>query len=159
MVTGAALCLQGITKAQSGLTMPPLELRSLITSTGIPHVGQKYIGPRPDLGAAVATLLGATSSPARAAVSELRVVAAPNPFRAATTIRFSVPETGPATVAILDVSGRRVRTLLDAVAVPGERSLVWDGRDEAGRALASGVYFYRLQTATDSRSGRVQLLK
>jgi hypothetical protein len=159
MVTGAAICLQGITKAQAGSTMPPLELRSLITSTGIPHLGPKHIGPRPDLGAAVAALLGATSSPERASASDLRVVTAPNPFRAATTIRFSVAAAGPATLAIHDVGGRLVRTLLDAALVPGDRRVVWDGRDDAGRALASGVYFYRLRTGPESRSGSVQLLK
>jgi hypothetical protein len=159
MVTGTAICLQGITIAQSGFTMPPLELRSLITSTGIPHIGPKYIGPRPDLGAAVGMLLGATASPERVAVSELRVVAAPNPFRTATSIRFSMPQPGVATLAIHDVTGRRVRMLLDGAVNPGDRSLEWDGRDDAGQALASGVYFYRLRTPAESRTGRVQLVK
>jgi hypothetical protein len=159
MVTGAALCLQGIAKAQNGGTMSPIALRSLITTTGIPHLGAQYIGPRPDLGAAVAALLGATSSPEQASVSELRVVAAPNPFHAFTTIRCSMPEAGPATLAINDVAGRRVRTLLDGVVGAGDRSFVWDGRDDAGRAVASGVYFYRLQGAANSRTGRLQLLK
>jgi hypothetical protein len=159
MVTGTALCLQGIAKAQLGFTMAPLTLRNLITTTGIPHLGGQYIGPRPDLGAAVAALLGGTSVPERASVSELLVVAAPNPFRGITTIRFSMPQAVPATLAIHDVAGRRVRTLLDGAAVDGDRRFVWDGRDDAGRALSSGVYFYRLQAGAMSRTGQVQLLK
>jgi hypothetical protein len=159
MVTGTALCLQGIMKAQLGFTMTPLALRNLITTTGIPHLGALYIGPRPDLGAAVASILGGTSVPDQARVSELLVVAAPNPFRGITTIRFSMPEAGPATLAIHDVAGRRVRTLLDGAVGEGDRRFVWDGRDDTGRALASGVYFYRLQAAGNSRTGQVQLLK
>jgi hypothetical protein len=160
MVTGTALCLQGISKAQHGFPMPPLALRSLITTTGIPHLGALYIGPRPNLGAAVAAVLaGPTSSPHPARVSELRVVAAPNPFQTLTTIRCSMPEAGPATLAINDVAGRRVRTLLDGIVGAGESRFVWDGRDDAGRAVASGVYFYRLQAAAKSHTGRVQLLK
>lgn len=159
MVTGTALCLQGIAKAQLGFAMSPIALRSLITTTGIPHLGAQYIGPRPDLGAAVAALLGGTSSPEPASVSELLVVSAPNPFRAITTIRFSMPEAGPATLAIHDIAGRRVRMLLDGAVDAGERRFVWDGRDDAGRALASGVYFYRLQAVSECRTGRVQLLK
>jgi flagellar hook assembly protein FlgD len=89
----------------------------------------------------------------------LLVVAAPNPFRGITTIRFSMPEAGPATLAIHDVAGRRVRTLLDGAVGEGDRRFVWDGRDDTGRALASGVYFYRLQAAGNSRTGQVQLLK
>jgi len=72
MVTGTALCLQGIAKAVSGVPLPPVELRSLITDTGIPHLGSLLIGPRPDLGAAVGALLGATSVPERTAGSGVR---------------------------------------------------------------------------------------
>jgi hypothetical protein len=158
MVTGTALCLQGIAKAQLGSTKSPIELRSLITTTGIPHLGSLYIGPRPDLGAAVAALLQpGTSSPEPARVSELRVVVAPNPFHAVTTIRCSMPNAGPATLEINDIAGRRVRTLLDGAVGAGERNFVWDGRDDSGRAVASGVYFYRLRAAAKSETGRANL--
>ena len=159
MVTGTALCLQGISKAQSGFPLPPLGLRDLINSTGIPHLGAPKIGPRPDLGAAIAVLLTATSSPARLETSDLRVVISPNPFRAATSIRFSMPEAGPAALAIYDVTGRRIRTLLHGDLAAGEQRLRWDGHDDSGRGVASGVYFYRLGTGTEDRSGTVQRLK
>jgi hypothetical protein len=160
MVTGTALCLQGIAKAQLGFTLAPLTLRNLITTTGIPHLGTLQIGPRPDLGAAIEALLTpGTSSPVTASVSELRVVVAPNPFHAVTTIRFSMPDAGRAGLVINDVTGRRVRTLLDGVVAAGDQGYVWDGRDDAGRAVASGVYFYRLEAAAKSETGRVQVLK
>ena len=120
--------------------------------------GSRFRGRVLQLGL-VATLLGATSSPEAASVPELPVVAAPNPFHAFTTIRFSMQHAGPATLAINDVTGRRVRTLLDGAVEPGSRSIVWDGRDDAGRAVASGVYFYRLEAAAKGHTGRLQLLK
>jgi hypothetical protein len=159
MVTGTALCLQGIAKAQDETPMSPLHVRNLLTTTGVPHVGSLFIGPRPDLGAAVAALLSGTSSPVRTSATQLSVVAAPNPFQGLTTIRCSMPAAGRASLAIHDVAGHRVRTLLDGAVGVGERSFVWDGRDDAGRTVASGVYFYRLQAAEKSETGRVQLLK
>ena len=69
----------------------------------------------------------------------------PNPFNPSTTIRFSLAEPGPATLRIYDLSGRRVRTLLDEHRAAGHHDLEWNGRDDSGRRLASGVYFYRLE--------------
>jgi serine protease len=57
MVTGSALCLQGIARERYGAPLTPLEIRTLINTTGIPHLGTQLIGPRPDLGAAVDELL------------------------------------------------------------------------------------------------------
>jgi hypothetical protein len=69
--------------------------------------------------------------------------AMPNPFLASTRIPVSLPEAGRVSLEILDVTGRRMRTL-DAVLPAGENHLVWDGADQAGRAVAAGTYFYRL---------------
>jgi flagellar hook assembly protein FlgD len=69
---------------------------------------------------------------------------APNPFTARTTIRFSVPREGPVSLKIYDVRGRLVRTLVEGPLPGGAHVVHWDGRDVAGRTLASGVYFYRL---------------
>jgi hypothetical protein len=159
MVTGSALCLQGIAKARYGRPMSPIALRSLITTTGIPHLGELPIGPRPDLGAAVAALLGGTSSPEQAIGSELRVVAAPNPFRASTTIRFSVPNAGPATLVINDVAGRRVRTLVKGHLFAGAHDIRWDGLDDSGARVAPGVFFLRLQESAGSRSEKLVLTR
>jgi len=69
---------------------------------------------------------------------------APNPFVSATTIRFDHPRAGPVRLAIFDVTGRRVRTLLDAAVAAGLQSVAWDGRDDAGRRVGAGVYMARL---------------
>ena len=70
----------------------------------------------------------------------------PNPFNPTTSIRYDVPPSGGAvTLRIYDVSGRLVRTLVDGPQTAGQRTAVWNGRDNRGRSVASGVYFYRLQ--------------
>jgi hypothetical protein len=70
----------------------------------------------------------------------------PNPFTGETEIRFAVPAAG-ATVklAVYDVAGRRVRTLVNGKVNGGYQSVVWDGRDDAGLATGAGVYFTRLE--------------
>jgi flagellar hook assembly protein FlgD len=57
------------------------------------------------------------------------------------------------------VAGRRVRALLDGQRAAGLHQAAWDGRDDAGRAVASGVYFYRLQAAGRVETRRMLLLK
>jgi hypothetical protein len=76
----------------------------------------------------------------------------PNPARDGAEIRFSLAETGPASLAVYDVSGRRVRTLLAGTARAGPQSARWDATDERGDRVAAGVYFLRLAAA-----GRTQV--
>ena len=72
----------------------------------------------------------------------------PNPFNPRTTIRFGVAARGPARLTIYDVSGRCVRVLLDVPDLtPGAFKSVWDGRDDQGRDVASGVYLSQLRTS------------
>jgi hypothetical protein len=68
----------------------------------------------------------------------------PNPFNPATTISFSIPQDGFATLAVYDVNGRLVRTLVDRSISSGAHAVVWNGTDDTGRAAASGVYIVRL---------------
>jgi hypothetical protein len=85
---------------------------------------------------------------------------APNPFNPATEIRYSVPDDGgELSLRIYDVRGRLIRSLVDGEGIPGERSVTWDGRDERGQAVASGVYFYRLTTAEFTQTRKMALLK
>jgi len=71
---------------------------------------------------------------------------APNPFNPATTIRFALPREGSIRLAVYDVNGRLVRTLVGRTFLSGHHEVVWDGCDDNGRAVASGVYVYRLTT-------------
>lgn len=68
----------------------------------------------------------------------------PNPFAAATTIRFRVPEDGTVDVAVYNARGERVRVLENGRRPAGSHEIAWDGRDDAGRVVASGVYFTRI---------------
>jgi hypothetical protein len=78
----------------------------------------------------------------------------PNPFNPTTQISYSVPTTQHVRLAIYDVAGRLVQSLVSEVKGPGEHVAVWN----ASR-LASGVYFYRLQTANETIVRRATLLK
>jgi len=84
----------------------------------------------------------------------------PNPFNPETTIRYEVPAGGGhVEVQIVDVSGRLVRTLVDGSQTEGPKSIDWDGRDDAGRQVATGVYFYRLVAPGIEESKKMLLLK
>jgi beta-glucanase (GH16 family) len=96
-------------------------------------------------------------TPAPAAAVEV-LATAPNPFNAATEIRFELAEAGAYTVVIHDLGGRRVRTFTgDGQA--GRNTVRWDGRDERGAHVSSGVYRCRVATATGAASGSMVLVK
>ncbi|MFO7652318.1 MAG: FlgD immunoglobulin-like domain containing protein [Candidatus Krumholzibacteriia bacterium] len=93
--------------------------------------------------------------------TELRLVQNhPNPFNPSTTIRFDLPRTGSVDLRIYDVSGRLVRRLISGDRLPpGRRAALWDGRDDAGHNVATGVYFCRLQVGSFRQSIRMALVK
>ena len=82
----------------------------------------------------------------------------PNPFNPSTTIRFSVSQGGSAMLEIYDLTGRHVRTLLSGEVAGGTHSAQWDGRDERGSSVGSGVYFYRLRLGSKLESSRKMIL-
>ena len=82
----------------------------------------------------------------------------PNPFRSETKLAFSLPG-GPVTACVYDVTGRKVQTLLDRVVGVGEREVRWDGTDDRGRPVASGVYFVRVETSDEAGILRVVLIR
>jgi hypothetical protein len=87
------------------------------------------------------------------------VLAEPNPFRDATVFRLNLPEPSAASLRVYDQSGRRVRELIAGAPHDGAtHPASWDGRDDSGRRLAPGVYFYRLKAGSRSESGKVTLL-
>ena len=82
----------------------------------------------------------------------------PNPFNPSTQIRFSLPDARSYSLTIFDLAGRMVRQYTGD-AGPGWVSLNWNGRDEKGNALGSGVYFYRLEAGDFSAEQRMILIK
>lgn len=79
----------------------------------------------------------------------------PNPARGSLTIAFGLSVEGPVELAVYDLAGRRVATLLDGDEPAGDRLVSWDCRDSAGRAVPSGVYLYRLVSAEGSLTHRL----
>ncbi|MEL6823227.1 MAG: choice-of-anchor D domain-containing protein, partial [Calditrichota bacterium] len=84
----------------------------------------------------------------------------PNPFNPSTEIKFSIPVDGQQVrLEIYDVMGRRIRILVDDQLRRGFYSARWDGRDALGRRAASGVYVYRLASATQERVRKMLLVR
>jgi hypothetical protein len=84
----------------------------------------------------------------------------PNPFNPATVIRYDLPRPAEVNIRIYDLSGRLVRVLLDdAGQEAGHLSARWDGRDDLGRAVGSGVYFYELVADGEALRKKMVLLK
>ncbi len=88
-----------------------------------------------------------------------RLAVAPNPFNPRTTVTFALDAPGPARVDVHDLAGRRVATLADRAFAAGTHVLTWDGADDDGRALPSGVYVARLRTAVGERSRKMTLVR
>jgi len=85
----------------------------------------------------------------------------PNPFNPFTSIKYQVSGIGNQNVEInvYNVRGQRVRTLVNELREHGEYSVVWDGRDNLGRSVSSGVYFYQMRAGDFTQTRRMVLMK
>jgi subtilisin-like proprotein convertase family protein len=83
----------------------------------------------------------------------------PNPFNPVTTIYFDLPKKMNVSLAVYEPSGRRVATLRSGEIEAGSHQVTWDGRDDSGREVSSGVYFYRLEAEKDVMTRKMVLLK
>ena len=85
----------------------------------------------------------------------------PNPFREATRITFELPQGARAELAIYDAGGRLVRTLLseESASAPGPYRVLWDGRDQEGRPVSSGIYLCSLHSAAIAQVARVLVIR
>ncbi|SVD43743.1 uncharacterized protein METZ01_LOCUS396597, partial [marine metagenome] len=83
----------------------------------------------------------------------------PNPFNPETTIRFDLPSSADVDLSLYNLAGQQVATLASGLREAGSYNLVWDGRDDAGRDLASGMYFYRLIAGDRVETRKLMLLR
>jgi len=83
----------------------------------------------------------------------------PNPFNLSTTIEYSIPDESEVFIAIYNIFGKRVKTIQDEVVSPGKYKVSWNGRDDTGDSLASGVYFYLLSSNENFIIHKMILLK
>ena len=93
-------------------------------------------------------------------IRQVAVAAHPNPFNPRTTISYELPQATEVSLAVYDLQGRLVRLLLETTQVSaGQHQQRWDGRDEHGQAVSSGVYFYRFTAGRESWVGKLTMLK
>jgi hypothetical protein len=83
----------------------------------------------------------------------------PNPFNATTAITFELDRTTPVGLAVYNLSGQRVKVLLNHPLSAGAHRLIWDGTNQQGHPVASGVYLLYLTTPQTARTGKALLLK
>jgi hypothetical protein len=84
---------------------------------------------------------------------------APNPLRGSCTMRLALPRAAHTSLAVYDQQGRHVRTLVAGAMPAGEYPVVWDGRDQGGRPVASALYFIRLETGGRAISRRLVVVR
>lgn len=93
-------------------------------------------------------------------VARLSASVTPNPFNPTGALSFDTLRSGPVRVAIFDVQGRMVRVLMDTAALPmGHHKVPIDVRSERGHALASGLYFFRVEAGEEVAAGRIVIMK
>ena len=83
----------------------------------------------------------------------------PNPFNPETRIDFSLPEAAYVELKVYNILGKTVRVLAEQQMTAGSHSVIWNGRDDDGSSVSSGIYFYRLETSELSLSKKMILLK
>jgi|GEM_PF-3360513 len=83
----------------------------------------------------------------------------PNPFNPGTTIEYALPQPGWVTVAVYNVMGEKIVTLVDEYQAAGYYRTMWDGIDDHDRSAPSGIYFYRLETKGTTTTKKMILLK
>ena len=105
------------------------------------------------------TVTGPAAKPVAALQTFALYANYPNPFNAETQMTYALPVAGAVELAIYNVRGQRVRTLVQGVQAAGRYQIVWDGRNDTGAGLASGVYLSRLASTQGVRVRRLLLIK
>ncbi len=144
----------------NGQQEPPSERGGLVTKAGGPGYFEGYrIRPRWS-----ADIIGSTAGagepvrPTGNRAFELQQNQ-PNPFNPVTQISFRLHQAGPARLRVFSIDGRLVRTLLDGSLAAGEQMTTWDGRDDVGRALPSGLYLYAFEAAGQRETRKMLMTK
>jgi hypothetical protein len=129
---------------------------TLCAQDGAPRSPAPALGP-PPIASAAATTSSATRREPGGGRSSMRLEVVPG--AGAGALRFVLPAGGIARLVVYDTGGRRVRGLLEGTFEAGEHRVVWDGRDDTGRACPSGVYFAALRSDTGGRASRIMLVR
>lgn len=85
--------------------------------------------------------------------------ATPNPFSRETQVSYAVPRLTRVGLSVHDIAGRKVRTLVDGEVEPGHHRVSWDGRDQEGRRVISGIYYVKMTTPEFERTTAMTMLR
>ena len=83
----------------------------------------------------------------------------PNPFNFGTLIKYALPEESNVRLVIYNLLGQKVKELVEKTQSPGYYTIYWDGKDNRGENVGSGIYFYRIQTGSFTKTAKMSLLK
>lgn len=83
----------------------------------------------------------------------------PNPFNPTTTISFAAPQAGEVKISVFNILGQNIKDLVNGYMEAGYHQVVWDGKDRSGDAVASGIYFYKINAKDFSDTKKMVLLK
>ncbi len=138
-------------------SLTPQQVAAHLIATGDVVAYSHPIGPRVNAFAAVS--LGPVAVERREVAWEMSLSSAtPNPFTDASEIGFTLSREGTARLAVFDVAGRRVRELVTGTLAAGPHRARWDGRDDDGRRVGSGVYLVQLESAGGARERKLLVL-
>jgi subtilisin family serine protease len=138
-------------------SLTPAQIRQHLVSTGDVLAFDLPIGPKVNAFQALNSIPTAVEVEPSVLAARTLVVT-PNPVRASGNVRFDLPARGDARIEVYDVNGRRVRVLAEGTRSSGPHAITWDGRDDRGERLGSGIYFVRLTAGTASRNAKVVLV-
>ncbi len=102
---------------------------------------------------------GASDDPTAPVLSTQLYGNYPNPFNPETTIRYSVKDASPVTIGVYNLKGQLVKTLVNDTKAAGNYNVVWNGTDNSGRAVSSGVYYYKMYAGKFSSTRKMILMK
>jgi hypothetical protein len=83
----------------------------------------------------------------------------PTPFNPSTSIRFSLKDAGKVRIQIYNLKGQLVKNLINSDLQSGNHQIVWDGRDDRGNGVSSGIYLYRMESGDYTRTNKMMLMK
>ncbi len=136
---------------ESGIDNVVVDPEAGVVTGDVEHFSDIAVAPK----SAVPTLVEDDTIPEGFALSQNY----PNPFNPETIIPYRITETSNVKITIYNVVGQHVKTLVNEFKPSGSYSVTWDGTDEAGRHLNSGLYFYRIQAGNSTQTRKLMLMK
>jgi hypothetical protein len=144
----------------------------MLAALTLSAAGLAFAGPPPPPGGHIPIYFGGSNQagypPSVAGIEDAELVQAPalaavssspNPFSGSTVVRFNAGKDTEIRLRVFDLTGREVRTFKHRTAAEGFQEIRWDGRDQNGKPLASGVYFYEIHAGKRSVTRKLALLR